>query len=44
MSQVAQPDVLHLGSHLMFSQLTEDVPPEAVAVIMTQLSLRSGLR
>ena len=28
----------------MFSQLTEDLPPEAVAVTMTQLFLRAVLR
>jgi hypothetical protein len=38
------PDILHPDTHLIFSQLTEEIAPEAVAIIMTQLSLRAGLR
>ena len=43
-TQLDYPDVLHPDAHLLFSQLTEEVQPEAVAVIMTQLSLRAGLK
>jgi hypothetical protein len=43
-SQLDFPDILHPDSHLIFSQLTEEIAPEAVAIIMTQLSLRAGLR
>jgi hypothetical protein len=44
-SQLNFPDILHPDSHLIFSQLTEEIAPEApVAIIMTQLSLRVGLR
>jgi hypothetical protein len=35
---------LHPDSHLIFSQLTEDIALEAGAIIITQLSLRAGLR
>ena len=43
MSQVDQQDVLHPDSHLDFNDATVQ-PVSAVAVIMTQLSIKAGLK
>ena len=44
LSQLDFPDVVHPDAHMAFSQLTKDVEPKAVAIIMTQLSLKAGLK
>ena len=35
---------LHPDTHLLFNQVLSDTAPDAVAMIMTQLSLRAGLK
>ena len=44
LAQLDYPDIVHPDAHLTFSQITKQVEPEAIAIIMTQLSLRAGLR
>ena len=43
MSQVEQQDVLHTDANLEFNDATEQ-PVSSVAAIMTQLSLKEGLK
>ena len=37
-------DVLHPDAHMMFNQAAEKSPPEVWATVMTQMSLKRGLK